>query len=602
MLLVLAGLRLATAPPMTRAADASEAEPLRLRSISVEGNEAFSDGTLKDAMQVKTRTWYAIWRDRPVLDEDEVRTDMERIERFYRARGFYEANARYEIERDPESHLVDLRIAVSETEPIQVRDLRVLIAGESLTSDEIGERFDLPIAEGDQFDEEPYRKGQEVLLAHFLSEGYARATVSRDAIVDVYTHLARVVYEVTPGPTCTFGNTSIEGNEEVARYIIEREIRIDPGDPFRPSAIAEARGRLLDLGLFGVVRILVEDPGSDASVVDLRVEVEERPPRAVSIGVGYGTDDRFRVQATWSHKNWLGDGRQLSTRVKYSSLVLAGGVDLVQPHFFSPRNRLILAATHDQLDEETYLVNESQFRPRIERTIGSHLTLAVAYRLSRVQVNNVDDATAEVLDLRHTGWISGPSVSAIFDSVDDELNPSRGTVATGGIRYSDDIFGASFRYYGLWMEAKQYIPLPAEFIVAMRAGIATVDPLGDDNEVPIHERLYSGGDGSIRGYGRRRLGPRSPSDDPIGGLTRIESSLELRRKIWRAVGGAIFLDAGDVSTDSYDFRFTRIEPAVGFGVSYMTPVGPLRLDLGFPLDPPANDPAWRVHFSVGQYF
>lgn len=600
--LVLLSLALATAPRANAADEDDDEPPMRLRAVSIEGNDSFSARRLRQEMRLQPRPWWAIWRARPEITDDGIRSDIARTERFYRARGFYQTEVRYETAVDPDAPLIDVRLQVTETEPVEIRDLHVNVDGERLAPEQLDDLVDLPLAEGDPFDEDPYRAGEEALRNAFLARGHARVQVQRNATVDIHTRLVRVVYEVLPGPVCVFGTTTIEGEEKVARYIIEREIHIQPGDPFNPEAIADARGRLLDLGLFGVVRIVLAEPKGDSAVIDLNVYVEERPPRSVSLGVGYGTDDKFRIQASWAHRNFLGDGRQLSVRAKYSSLLIAGGVELMQPHFFSPRNRLVIEASHDQLDEESYLVNETRFRPRIERSIGSDLTVALACRLARVDVQNVDAATTAELDLRDYGLISGPALSFVFDTADNELDPRRGTVATAGVKYSDGIWGASFHYYGLWSEVRQYVPLPLAVVLALRASAATVDPLGDDNEVPIHERLYSGGDGSIRGYGRLRLGPLSASDDPLGGLSRIEGSFELRRRIWGPIGGAVFVEAGDVSLDSYDFRFAQLQPAAGAGISYVTPVGPLRLDVGFPFDPPGDDPGWRVHFSVGQYF
>ncbi len=597
VLLVLGGTR-----SMAAAEDADGDEPLRLRSVDITGNDALSKSRIRGEMLLQPRSWYAFWRDRPELDEAEVARDLAKIERAYVAHGYYQTNARYELDVDPDEPLADLKIEVSEGEPIEVRDLLVVVDGERVPQDEVRAIADLPIAVGKRFEEEDYRESEELLRQAFLERGFARVQVRREAKVDVYTDLARVTYEIDRGPECVFGTTTIEGTEDVAREIVAREIRIEPGDPFRPAAISEARGRLLDLGLFGVVRILADEPGERPEIVDLRVTVDERPPRAFTIGVGYGTEDEFRTQLAWSHKNWLGGGRQLSARAKYSSLLIAGGIQFVQPHFLSPRNRLIVDATHDQLDEDTYRVNETQLRPRLEHSLTSNLTLALGYRVARIAVHDVTPETAMILDVRRHGWISGPSLTLIHDDVDDELDPSRGGVALVGALHSGEIWGATFDYYKLWTETKRYFPLPWKLVLALRGRVATVDPLGPDNEVPVHERLFAGGDGSIRGFGRRRLGPRAPTDEPIGGLSLIEASVELRRRIWGSFGAAVFLDAGHLATDSYDFRFGSVEPAAGFGVSYQTPVGPLRLDIGFPFDPPPNDTFWQIHFSVGHYF
>lgn len=115
-----------------------------------------------------------------------------------------------------------------------------------------------------------------------------------------------------------------------------------------------------------------------------------------------------------------------------------------------------------------------------------------------------------------------------------------------------------------------------------------VNAIGAEENLPLSERLYAGGEKSVRGYGRRKLGPRSAANDPIGGLSLFEGSLELRRPIWQALGGALFVDFGQVSRRAFDFPLTNVKFAAGFGLSYATPVGPVRVDIGFPFRPAAT--------------
>jgi len=120
--------------------------------------------------------------------------------------------------------------------------------------------------------------------------------------------------------------------------------------------------------------------------------------------------------------------------------------------------------------------------------------------------------------------------------------------------------------------------------------------------VPLFERFYAGGGTSVRGYGRSRLGPLSTSDDPLGGRSLIEGSFELRQQFTDKIGGALFVDFGQVSLRSFDVPVDNLKFSAGFGVRYTTPVGPLRLDIGFPFRPPRGDRSWQIHFSLGPSF
>ena len=137
---------------------------------------------------------------------------------------------------------------------------------------------------------------------------------------------------------------------------------------------------------------------------------------------------------------------------------------------------------------------------------------------------------------------------------------------------------------------------------ASRLKIGFAEPLHGGEEVPIFERFYSGGSASVRGYGRSRLGPLSTSDDPLGGRSLIEGSFELRQQFTEKIGGALFVDFGQVSLRSFDVPVDDLRFSAGIGGRYTTPAGPVRLDLGFPFRPPNGDRAWQIHFSIGQSF
>ena len=162
--------------------------------------------------------------------------------------------------------------------------------------------------------------------------------------------------------------------------------------------------------------------------------------------------------------------------------------------------------------------------------------------------------------------------------------------------------GGDFNFLKLLWEARHYREIYSRTVLAGRLKLGVADPTGHNDEVPLFERFYAGGANSVRGYGRHRLGPLSTSDDPVGGRSVIEGALELRYRFSDQIGGAVFLDFGQVSLHSFSVPVDDLRFALGFGVLYATPVGPLRLDLGFPLDPPHGDQPWQVHFSIGQFF
>jgi outer membrane translocation and assembly module TamA len=198
--------------------------------------------------------------------------------------------------------------------------------------------------------------------------------------------------------------------------------------------------------------------------------------------------------------------------------------------------------------------------------------------------------------------LSGPGLGLLWTTVDNLLAPTRGEIVSFAFDHSGQPWGGNYRFYKITAETKKYWSIGWETIFASRLKLGFADPLGAVKNLPLSERFYAGGEKSVRGFGRRRLGPLSVADDPIGGLSLLEGSVELRRLLWREFGGALFLDFGEVSTRRFHVPVSDLKFAAGFGLSYQTPVGPLRIDVGFPFRPPAGDRPFQVHLSVGAYF
>jgi outer membrane protein assembly factor BamA len=335
----------------------------------------------------------------------------------------------------------------------------------------------------------------------------------------------------------------------------------------------------------------------------MRVHVEEKPPRDIKVGLKYGTEDEFGAQVEWQHHNWLGGGRQLSLLLKLSSVIRTGEATFVQPHFLSPRTRAVLSLSQEQEDEETFLLNATRFQPHLEHRFSPTLSGFIGYRLEFAKLHDIASATIRALGgIKQDGVLSGPSLGLVWNTTEDPFNPQEGEVVSVLADQAGVVWGGDFSFYKLTAEVKKYQRVGWETVLAGRLKIGLADSLGARANLPLFERFYAGGEKSVRGYGRRRLGPLSDSDDPLGGLSLIEGSVELRRPLWRELSGALFLDFGQVSLDAFDLPVDDLKFAAGFGVSYTTPVGPLRVDLGFPFDPPRGDRGWQVHFSIGQFF
>jgi outer membrane translocation and assembly module TamA len=227
----------------------------------------------------------------------------------------------------------------------------------------------------------------------------------------------------------------------------------------------------------------------------------------------------------------------------------------------------------------------------------------IGYRLEYDRLDRIGQAAIDALGgVRERGMLSGPTFGLVWNTSDGPLNPTKGEVVSFTFGQAGKIWGGQYSFYKVTAEARKYLQLGWETILASRLKIGFAEPLGAEENLPIFERLYAGGEKSVRGYARRKLGPLDARGNPIGGLSLIEGSLELRRAIWGPLGGALFVDFGQVSTRSFDPPVNDLKFGSGFGASYQTPVGPLSLYVGFPWRPARGEASWQIYFSVGAFF
>ncbi|HEY7221588.1 MAG TPA: BamA/TamA family outer membrane protein, partial [Candidatus Binatia bacterium] len=524
-------------------------------------------------------------------------------QRLYESRNYYSTTLSHDLEVDDAEGIVTAHITVHEAVPVVITEIDVQVAGDGSRQTPPPFPQELPVKRGQVFRESDYQQAEQVLRSAFLENGYAFVKTERHAEVDLDQQQVRIRYIIRPGPLAVFGQTEVKGTTTVDPDLVTREIRYHAGETYALSKVTETRDKLLALDLFGTVRVGPAEPQAVTPVVPMAIEVTEKSHREIKISVGYSTEDQFRTQFEWRHLNWLGGGRRLSLLAKYSAIEASGAINFTQPHFFSPETQAVVNMAHEQEKEQTYLLNASRFRPRIQHQFSKTLSAFIGYRLEYDQLHDVSDATEQALGgIQAAGLLSGPTAGLIWNTTDDPFNPKKGDVLSLTVDQAGAIWGGKFKYYKLTAEGKKYIDIGWQTVFASRLKLGLADAIGSDKNFPLFERFYSGGDKSVRGYGRRRLGPLSASDDPLGGLSLIEGSLELRRPIWKELNGAVFLDFGQVSTRRFDIPVDDLQFSRGFGLSYSTPIGPIRIDLGFPFNPPHGDRPWQIHFSIGGAF
>ena len=258
----------------------------RVEKIEISGNTKFAESEILNELLTKVRPWYLFWEEAEnSFDPITFREDLERIRRFYEARGYYQTRVSYDLTADPQSGQVEVKIEVFEGPPVIVSEVHVDISdGSSLSPPQ------LPLKQGEIFVEESYRKGEETLRNFFLEHGYAHVTTERRAEVNLDQNQVIVWYQADPGPLSVFGETTVSGTDNVDPEIVLRELSYQPGEIFSSAKIAESQAKILALDLFGLVRIAPKEVSGKPNIVPMEVQVSEKEPREIRVGIGYGTE------------------------------------------------------------------------------------------------------------------------------------------------------------------------------------------------------------------------------------------------------------------------------------------------------------------------
>ena len=581
--------------------DLRDAETYYLRAVSFSGNHSLSDRELTAQLSLKPRPAYEIWKKRPIFDPDAFATDLKRIRRLYEANGYYRTAISYELRIA--GNLIDVAIRITENEPIRVQRVTLELDGFVVLGDDPLYKH-LRLKPGEVFNEKDYQESAEAIEVVFRNAAYAQVIVTRKAHINLARGTAQMSIAVRPGVKAVFGATHLEGEHAVAAEIVLRELAYRAGEPFSQRKLDESRDRILALNLFAVVNIAPDLDARNPHLAPIRVVLKERPKHAVAVAGGYNTQSQFVAGLEWTDRNWLGDGRQLSLLAQYSNIDSTVAANLRQPFLFgSPRTTGLLSLREDIQQVPTYTLFGTRLIPRLEYKFARPITVSVGYQLEYDSLSHVDPSVPRALGgIKQSGIVSGPNVRLSINTTDDPYNPSSGHVFTIEAMAGGGIFGGDYDFYRTVTELKNYYLIGWGTILATRIKLGIADSFGAERNYPLFYRFYAGGEGSVRGYPYWRLGPKSSDNVPLGGLSWIEGSVEFRHKLWKQLDGAAFLDFGQLSTEPYHIPINNLRFGAGPALSYETPIGPLRLDLGFPFNKPPGGPNWQIYFSIGQYF
>jgi outer membrane protein assembly complex protein YaeT len=625
------------------AAEAQQTErDIRVSSITFEGNQTFPAGTLKTAIQTRQASKWP-WSRFQAFDQRRLDADVSRLRAFYNDRGFPGVRVRLgEVTVSPDGKSVSLRFVIEEGPPVIIRTL-VVEGLEGLPPAITEPAARLQLKPGDRRDNALLLGARNELTALLRENGYPHVHVeiqertpqpdvnggNQDKIQDG-VHLAIVV---TPGPETRFGNLAINGLRGMKQVVVHRAVTFNEGELYRESEVNRSLRRLASLQALEFVNLAPEASAreSHAAVLPMVVTLAEGRRHRFEIGVGYGTEDRFRSSFEWRNVNFAGNASQLVFNAKYSSILRGAGFGYDHPYLLPTGGTLTAQAGAWWTYESTFNSRTAGGRVGVRHEFGRLRRSGVAavsgwdatwtYRNERLAYEVTPEALADLGSVeqrvalgldpvtgRGDGTAAGVSLDLGRRELDVPTNPTRGTVLSLRLAHVAPWLGGTFKFDEVLAEVRGYVPI-GRSVGAIRLRAGTL-PSRDATRIPYSERYFLGGASSVRGWGRYQIGPISENGLPTGGRTLLEGSAELRFPLAGSLGAVAFIDAGQVGADSWNFPIRDLRYAIGTGLRYTSLIGVARVDVGYQLNPiPGLRVAgeeltrrWRLHLSIGHAF
>ncbi len=445
--------------------------------------------------------------------------------------------------------------------------------------------------------------GEAKLTSQIGREGFPFATVGDSAIVvDHATRTASLDLAVQPGGARRFGQVvALPGNRVFDAHHVEEIARFSPGQPYDAAKIDDLRRALIQTSLVSAVTVKPVQ-GATPDVVDIAVKLDPAPPHTVAGELGYGTGEGARAELSWTHRNLFPPEGALTLRSVLGTREQLGSVVFRRSNFHA-RDRVLTAqvsAAHtnrDAYDARTFTLSGSLEK---QTNIFFQKTWTWSLGGELVASDERDVLLSTGLPRRRTFFIGALPTSLNYDGSDDLLNPTRGFRLGGRLSPEVSLQGSVFGYARTQLDASVYRTVADGVVLAARTRLGTIAGAPRDQVAPSR-RFYAGGGASVRGYGYQAIGPRDPNNDPIGGRSLTEFAIEARVKAFGNFGIVPFLDAGNIYTSPLP-KFTGLQYGAGLGVRYYSNFGPIRLDVGTPLNPRAGDSRIAVYVSLGQAF
>jgi outer membrane protein insertion porin family len=615
----------------------------RLEGIAIHGNHYFRDESLRSRLSLVPEKFLA----RGNFSTRLLHADEDSIHELYISNGFQAAQVHGEVMENYQGHTGDLFVRFEISEGPQTRIASVAVLGNQALEtatllSAIGSTAGQPYSEAN------VAADRNNVLALYYNEGFPNVGFDSSVEAAKEPNRVRLTYRIVEGPRISVSQVLLAGYEHTRPGILRKQIEVQPGGPLREGEVVESQRRLYNLGVFSRVTIAPQNPDGKETDKTVVVEVEEAKRFTVGYGGGFeaqrlesstnpnatvlSLSPRGIFELGWA--NFGGRAHTLAFKARASTLQGRALLSYTAPNFMNHRNLNFqltgfAAKTRDiQTFTSTRYEGVAQFEQRVSPFTS--FLYRYFYRKVLVDAKTLHINSAEVPLFSQPTLVSGFGVTWVRDRRDNPADPSRGRFWTADFAVAARPLGSSATFVRFFLQNSTYTPIGRNLVFARSARIGLEEPFGASgaSSIPLPERFFAGGGNSLRGFALNQAGPRDVTTGfPVGGLAMLVFNQEMRfplRLPYTAghAGGAVFYDAGNVYTRASQITFRSTPPpgdlnylshTIGFGLRYATPVGPVRVDIGYQLNAArfllptapggiARLPSFQFFFTFGSSF
>lgn len=570
-------------------------------SVVLEGLDGIADDRLRARFDELSALKTAKDRDANVAQIDRrARQDEQLLADLLRSYGYYDALVTARVDSDPATRRITVTLAAEPGPVYRFVDVETPgLAAAGNKADALAGAF--PIKPQDPVDAERVIAAEASLQTKLGREGFAFGTVADpDIVIDHATRTATLSLPVETGQAQRFGAIAIDGTRLFGTRHLGRIARFRPGQPYDAALVEDYRRALIQTGLVSTVQIKPR-PGAEPGVVDIVTKLEPAPPRTIAGELGYGTGEGARIEASWTHRNLIKPEGAVTVRGVAGTREQLASLSLRRNNYKGRDRVLTGLVSAARIRRDAYDAKTFTLAGGLERQTNIIWQKKWTWSLGAelIASDERDTVGFSGIPRRRTFFIAAFPTSLSYDGSDDLLDPKSGYRLSGRLSPEASFQAGNFQYARAQIDASAYQPVGDRVVVAGRIRLGSILGASRDRIAPSR-RFYAGGGASVRGYGFQNIGPVDLNGDPVGGRSLAEFAVETRIRFGN-FGVVPFLDAGNLYTKTYP-DFSGLRYGAGIGARYHSSFGPIRVDVGTPLNRRPGDARVAVYVSLGQAF